>query len=450
MADPQSAGRGADEPVVPDGRRRRGRRLAAVAAALTAGGMLVSGCAAEAETPVLTWYMNPDDGGQQMLAEQCTDEADGRYRIEASLLPRDAPAQREQLARRLAAGDSSMDIMSIDPPFIPELAEPGFLAPVPEDVAEATTQDTLEGALDGARWNDELVTVPFWANTQLLWYRESVVEEAGLDMSEPVTWDQIMDAAADQDKHLGVQGIKAESMTVWVNSLIASQDEQILEDPSAPAEEIRTNLDSPAGKKAAEILARIGDEGLGGPGIASMDENQSMLLFQGEQGSFMVNWPFVWAATNAAAEEGTIDAEVPEDIGWAQYPRVDEDTPSAPPLGGINLGVGAESEHPELAYEAIECIVRPEHQAEYFVTNGNPPSSAEAFEDPRIEEDYPMADAIRESLENAAPRPQTPYYNEISTTIQEHYTPLDEIAPESTPAEADQYVIDVLRGERLL
>ena len=112
----------------------------------------------------------------------CTEAADGAYRIETTLLPRDAASQREQLARRLAASDRSLDIMSLDPPFIPELAEPGFLAPVPDELQD--TEGIVQGAVDSASWNDELVTVPFWANTQLLWYRESVVEEAGLDMSE--------------------------------------------------------------------------------------------------------------------------------------------------------------------------------------------------------------------------------------------------------------------------
>lgn len=430
-------------------RKRRKLRLVLTSAAAT-GVLLLSSCGQNDETPVLTWYINPDDGGQEELAQQCTEEADGAYRITTSLLPNDAPDQREQLARRLAAGDSSLDIMSLDPPFIPELADPGFLAPVPDEVAERTTEDTLEGALAGAMWEDELVTVPFWANTQLLWYRESVVEEAGLDMDESVTWDDLMDAAAEQEKYLGVQGIRAESMTVWVNALMESQDQSILVDPSAGAEELETNLDSEAGQESAAIVGRIGEEGLGGPGIASMDENQSMLLFQGDNGSFMVNWPFVWPATNAAAEEGSIDAEVPEDIGWAQYPRVDEDTPAAAPLGGINLGVGAESEHPDLAYEAIECIVTPENQAEYFVTNGNPPSAESAFEDSRVVEDFPMADAIRDALDTAAPRPQTPYYNEISESIQGQFTPLSGVNPDTTPAQTDSYIMEVLRGERLL
>lgn len=427
------------------------RRLSAATALGAVGALLMTGCgdADAGGTPTLTWYINPDAGGQAELAQQCSEESGGRYNIETSLLPRDAASQREQLARRLAAGDTSMDIMSLDPPFIPELAEPGFLAPVPAETAETTTEDVLEGPLEGALWKDELVAVPFWANTQLLWYRESVAEAAGLDMDEPVTWDQIMDAAREQDKYLGVQGTSAESMTVWVNGLIKSAGGEIIENPEAPADEIVIGMDSEAAQKAAEIVGTIGREGLGGPGLPTADEGASMNQFQSDDGSFMVNWPFIYAATAAAVEGGTVEQSMFEDIGWALWPRVNPDEPSAPPLGGINLGVGATSEHQDLAWEAVECIVQPENQAYYFVTNGNPPASEAAYEDPEVRETFPMWETIRQSLDQAAPRPQTPYYNEVSTAIQQEWTPPASVT-ENTPRETADFIEAVLKGDQLL
>jgi multiple sugar transport system substrate-binding protein len=436
-----------------DGNRPRYRSGAihtGAALSLVLGATLLAGCGSDDGPPTLTWYINPDDGGQAAIAQRCTEEAGGEYRIETSLLPNDAASQREQLARRLAAGDSSLDIMSLDPPFIPELAEPGFLAPVPDEVAERTTQNVVDGALAGAQWKDELVTVPFWANTQLLWYRKSVAEAAGLDMSQPVTWQQLIDAAADQGKYLGVQGQRGESMTVWLNALIESAGGRILENPEAEADQIELGLASESGTAAADVIATIGKEGLGGPGLPTQDENNSMILFQGDDGSFMVNWPFVWPATNAAVEDGALEPELIEDIGWTLYPRMNENEPTAPPLGGINLGVGAASEHPDLAYAAIECIVSPENQAEYFITNGNPPSNTEAYEDPRIEEAFPMADTIRDSLELAAPRPQTVFYNEVSTSLQQSFAPPSQVDPATTPQQTSEFIMSVLRGESLL
>ncbi|WP_421742270.1 extracellular solute-binding protein [Cellulomonas sp.] len=430
------------------GRRRRALALVtvlAVAAPLAACASTASG------PPVLTWYINPDNGGQAEIAQQCTESAGGAYSIETSVLPRNASAQREQLARRLAAKDSSIDIMSLDPPFIPELAEPGFLAPVPPDVQAAVTKDVVQGALDGATWKDELVTVPFWANTQLLWYRKSVAETAGLDPEKtPVTWQQIMDAAKDQDKYLAVQGKKAESLTVWINALVESAGGQILENPEAPADEVQLGLETPAGEAAATIIGTIGTEGLGGPGLPTEDEGASLSIFQGDKGSFMVNWPFVWSATQASVEDGTLDQSLLDDIGWALYPQVTEGTESAPPYGGINLGIGAYSTHVDLAYEAAQCIVTPEHQAQYFATNGNPPSNTTAYDDQAVKDAFPMADVIRESLELAAPRPQTPYYNEVSSGLQETWHPPSAVTPEKTPTESTDLITAVLRGEQLL
>lgn len=430
--------------------RSRVARRASLASAAAVGALLMAGCAPAEENPTLTWYTNPDDGGQAEIAKICSDAAGGRYTIETSMLPNDAASQREQLTRRLAAGDTSMDIMSLDPPFIPELAEPGFLAPVPQDVQQHARENTLEGALAGAMWKDTMVSVPFWANTQLLWYRKSVAEEAGLDMSQPVTWDQLIEAARQTDTELGVQGNRAESMTVWVNALVEGGGESIIADPAAPADEVRTNLDSEAGRKAAEIISTIGREGLGSAGRPTQAENESMLLFQGDTGSFMVNWPFVWPATLKSAESGALPADLPEDIGWTTYPRTMEGQEAAPPLGGINLGVGAKSEHPDLAYEAISCITSAENQALYFKGNGNPAADPKAYEDPEVLEQYPMAPVIRESLDKAAPRPQTPYYNEVSTAIQLSFTPPSAVDPATTPAQTDQFIQEVLRGERLL
>src|SRR4051812_17495597 len=436
-------GRGADV-------QRRSRGLA-----LIAGLALIvplAACASEGSgPPVLTWYINPDDGGQADIAADCTKSADGAYRIETSVLPRDASAQREQLARRLAAKDASIDIMSLDPPFIPELAEPGFLAPIPDDVAQRVSENVVQGALAGSTWGDKLVAVPFWANTQLLWYRKSVAQAAGLDPAKtPVTWQQIMDAAGSQDKYLAVQGTKAESLTVWINALVESAGGKILENPEAPADELKLGLETPAGKAAAQIIGDIGSQNLGGPALPTEDENASMSIFQGDRGSFMVNWPFVWSATNAAVKDGTLPASLIEDVGWAIYPQVAEGTAAAPPYGGISLGIGAFSKYVKEAFAAAECIVTPEHQAQYFVSNGNPASNTEAYDDPAVLKAFPMADVIRQSLEQAAPRPQTPYYNEVSVGLQQTWHPPSAVNPKTTPAESQTYITAVLRGEQLL
>ncbi len=439
------------------------RRRAAVLAGAALVAAPLAACGAfgdDSGPPTLTWYINPDAGGQAEIASRCTEEADGAYTIDTSLLPRDATSQREQLVRRLASNDSSIDLMSIDPPFIPEFAEAGFLAPVPAELAESSTEDIVESAQEGAMWDDELVTVPFWANTQLLWYRKSAVEDAGLDLEEPVTWAQILEAARESGSTVAVQGTLAESLTVWANALVASAGGEILPDPDVDPEELDVQLDTEAGRLAATIMREVTeDPEIAGSAVTTADEDASNVLFMGDSGGFMVNYPFVYAAVratlDAAKEAGDQEAadaaqEQLDDIGWAIYPRAVEGEEAAPPYGGINLGVGAFSEHVDLSYDAIACIVTEENQAYYFVSNGNPPAKNAAYDDKEVRELYPMAPVIRESLDLAAPRPQTPYYSEVSGGLQRVWHPTTALDPEVDPAEAEDLVTAVLRKEALL
>ncbi|RBY79205.1 ABC transporter substrate-binding protein [Blastococcus sp. TF02-09] len=440
---------GASRAARPRPGRPRRRGVAGAAAALVAAGTLAA-CGSDGGTQTLTWYINPDSGGQAEIASRCTDAADGRYRITVSQLPRDSPSQREQLVRRLAAEDDSIDIMSLDPPYIPEFAQAGFLAPVPDDVADRVTEDVVQSAIEGSTWDDQLVAVPFWANTQLLWYRKSVVEEAGLDMSQPVTWEQVVEAARSTGTTVSVQGIRSESLTVWVNALIESAGGSVIEEEAEAPEDYQFGLTSEAGVRAAEVLQMISDSGTVGPAFTTANEDSNATQFEGETGGFMVNWPFVWPRAQSGVEAGTLDQSVPDDYGWALYPRVDADQESAPPYGGINLGIGAFSRNVDFAFEAAECIVSEENQAYYFTTNGNPAAKSTVFDDPDVVDVFPQAPVIRQSLEQAAPRPLTPYYSEVSGSIQRDYHPTTAVDPEATPERATDLITAVLSGEELL
>ena len=427
------------------------RQLGGAAAAAVLASTLAAcgGGGGGGSVPVLNWYINPDSGGQAEIAQRCSDASNGAYTIETSQLPRESSSQREQLVRRLAANDTSIDLMSLDPPYIPEFAQAGFLAPVPEDLAGRVTEGVVQSSIDSATWQDELVAVPFWANTQLLWYRKSVADAAGLDMSQPVTWDQLISAAQDQQKLLSAQGRRAESLTVWLNALIESAGGSIIEENSTDPEKIKLGLTTPAADRAAEVMGAVANSGVVGPAFSTSSEDTSATEFESADGGFMVNWPFVYSRALSAVEAGTLDPSVPADYGWALYPRTDADEPSAPPFGGIDLGVSAFSEHVDLVYAATECITSDENQAYYMTTNGNPASSAAVYDDPKVLEVFPMAPTILESLQAAANRPQTPYYSEVSGGIQRTYHPPSSVTPQ-TGEQAQTLISDVLSGDQLL
>ena len=400
--------------------------------------------------PTLNWYINPDNGGQAELAAKCTAEANGAYRIVTSVLPNNATAQREQLVRRLAAKDSSIDLMSLDPPFIPEFAEAGFLRPFSEAEARDLTAGVLEGPIESAMWDGQLVAAPFWANTQLLWFRRSVVRAAGIDPSrQPVTWDQIIDVASNAGKTVGVQANLYEGYMVWISALVASAGGQILENPEA-GKDVRPAIDSPAGRRAAEIVQKLGRSPAADPALSTTDEEAARATFQGDRGGFMVNWAYVYGAAQEAVAAGSLAQSVLDDIGWGRYPRVDANTPSRPPLGGINLGIGAYSNHHDEALQAVRCITSLESQTQYMIKSKNPGARAAVYDNAEVRRIFPMADDIRQSINDGAPRPKTPYYTDVSTAVQRTFHPPASVDPARTPERAARFIVDVLKDKRLL
>ncbi len=414
------------------------------ASALTACGGGGSG------VPTLNWYINPDNGGQAELAAKCTAASNGAYRVETSVLPNDATAQREQLVRRLAAKDASIDLMSLDPPFIPEFAAAGFLRPFTDAEARELTAGVLAGPIESATWNGRLVAAPFWANTQLLWYRKSVAQRAGVDPSrQPVTWNQIMKAASDTGTIVGVQGNLYEGYMVWISALVSSAGGQILENPEA-GKDVRPAIDSEAGRRAAAVVQQLGRSPAADPALSTADEEATRATFEGSTGAFMVNWAYVYGAAQEAVADGTLDQAVLDDIGWARYPRVDASADSRPPLGGINLGVGAYGKHKDEAVQAVRCIASLESQIQYMVKSKNPGARAGVYDDPEVRRIFPMADDIRQSIDDSAPRPKTPYYTDVSTAVQRTFHPPASVDPARAPGQAARLIVDVLKDKVLL
>src|SRR6476660_492294 len=230
------------------------RRVAGSFASLALASALLAACSSDSGTTELTWYINPDTGGQAAIAEKCsTDE----YTIATQVLPQSSSEQRIQLSRRLAAEDPEIDLMSLDPPFTAEFAAAGFLAEVPQDAkAQLEKQGTFKGAMDAATWEDKLVVFPFWSNTQVLWYRKSFAQKAGIDMSQPVTWDQIIDAAAKNGGKVSVQSNKYEGYVIWINALISGAGCEIATDTNKGLD-MKREINSPAGDKAASVIQKL-------------------------------------------------------------------------------------------------------------------------------------------------------------------------------------------------
>ena len=431
-------------------------RAAASVAAATLSMSVLAACGAGDGKATLNWYINPD--GQVTLNKLAKDCSTDDYNIKIQLLPTSATDQRTQLARRLAAGDSSTDLMSLDPVFVPEFANAKWLAPFEgESAGKVLDDDVLKGAAETVQWDDQVVAAPQWANTQVLWHRKSLAEAAGLDMSKPVTWDQVIDAAADNDGTVGVQANKYEAYVVWINALIQGAGGNIL-DPSTVEDgrDAKVTIDSKAGADAAAVIKKLADSGAKQPDFSTSNEGTSLgaMFPQDGPGEFMTNWTFVYKNYEGLIGKpgGPKDKAGFEDLGWARYPQTVAGEDSKPPIGGIDIGVGAYSKHPEFAQEAAICVTNSEAQTALAVNEGLMPSRQSVYDSDELKEAYPadLLTLFSESVDTGGPRPKSAFYSQISSAVQSKWHSPTSVNPGNTPGTSAEFLKAVLSGKALL
>jgi multiple sugar transport system substrate-binding protein len=137
-------------------------------------------------------------------------------------------------------------------------------------------------------------------------------------------------------------------------------------------------------------------------------------------------------------------------MGWARWPSISRDRESRVTIGGINLGVGAYSKHPESAFAAASCLASENNQRLAAVKGGLPPTITSLYRDSKVREIFPFADILLETLNNGVQRPQTPLYNDISLAISHTLHPMRSINPEKDVRRLRKKIERALHSEGLL
>jgi multiple sugar transport system substrate-binding protein len=387
---------------------------------LLASTLAACGSGAGSGRPTLNWYNFPDDSGAlQKAADRCSQASHGRYRISYNKLPRAADGQRQQLVRRLAAHDNSLDILGLDVTWAAEFAEARWIREWTGAAKQRATEGTLRVPLQTSTWKNKLYAVPYNTNTQLLWYRKDLVP------TPPKTWAEMLVMAgnlARQGKphYVEIQGAQYEGLTVWFNTLINSAGGSIL-NPQAT----KPSLGPPA-VRAATIMRTLARSVAADPSLSNQMEDQNRLAMESGSAAFELNYPFVYPSMKAN------NPALFKNFRWAPYPRVDANRPARPTIGGIDLAVSAYTRHPQLAFEAALCLRNRENQLTAALVGGLPPTLRGLYDEPSFVKAYPFAKDVLASLQSASVRPLTPAYQNVSIAVSHTLSPPSGIDPVSS------------------
>jgi multiple sugar transport system substrate-binding protein len=336
------------------------------------------------------------------------------------------------------AKDPSVDIVSMDVPYVPEFAAAGWTISV-EDILTADEQAKFfQGTLHGATYQGKLGGVPWWNNGPGLYYRKDLFAAKGLQ--PPKTYDELLNAA----KTLQTGDVAGFAMQLpqneggiinWMEylwgyggDLVDDKLNVVLDQSSAGADGMQKIVDFVYTDKIipqAALQFKLGAD--------------VMNLFRGGKAAMIRLW-----FSNAGDLYQPDSAIKQEQWDLAPLPSNDGAKPGPGCLGDWNLGVSKFSTKQKEALEAVRILTGFEFQRARFLDGGFLPSRTAVFDDPDIQKKYPYAKAAQASFENLKPRPVTPYYPDISANaIQPAFG--QAMARQLTPDQAIKQMTDKMR-----
>jgi multiple sugar transport system substrate-binding protein len=386
----------------------------------------------------LNFYsFNDPSGAVATAVTNCSKQSNGKYTITYNKLPSSADDQRLQMARRLAAQDSTMDILGLDVTWEAEFSQAGWILPWTGTYKQQAEAGTLKVPLQTATWKGQLVAVPYNSNTQLLWYRDDLVK------TPPTTWDQmIADAeqlAKEGKPHLiEIQGAQYEGVTVWFNTLVASAGGSILTPSSANA------APGQAWLTALGTMKKLATSVAADPSLPVQQEDQGRLAMEAGTAAFELNYPFVYPSMK------TDKPDLFKHFKWALYPGLVPGQPARVTIGGIDMAISKYSPHPDLAFQAALCLRDRQNQLNAAVKGGLPPTLESLYNDPAMAAPYPFHAEILSALQTASVRPATPAYQNISIVISHHVSPSAGIDPKGTEQAMIGEINDALQSKGVI
>lgn len=396
--------------------------------------MVLSGCASGGEGEgegteegldtrgPISFAMGANDAGKLEPIIEAWNAEHPEEEVSLVELPQEANGQRDQLVQSLQAESGDYDVMALDVTWTAEFAANGWLQPLDGDLA-LDTSGLLPATVDSATYMDTLYAAPQNTNAQLLFYRTDIVEEA------PTTWDELLsnrDAADEADMDLLVMQLRNyEGLAVQTTQAINSWGGAVVDtDGQTPV------VDSEEAKAGIQALADAYANGDIPKDANGFTEEQTNLSFLAGESVFAYNWPYMY---DTAKNEPT--SEVGDDFDVAAI--VGPDGPGASTLGGYNNGINAFSENKATAFDFVQFILSEENQRS-FAEQSFPPVLASIYDDEELISEFPYLPALKDALENAQPRPVTPYYAAVSKAIADNaYAAIVEGTP------VDQAVADM-------
>jgi multiple sugar transport system substrate-binding protein len=374
--------------------------------------------APDRRTGDLSLLMEPDGtGAWHELIEEFQQKHPGT-RIQFVDAPPATDTREDMYSTSFLSGEAAYDIVYCDVTWTPKFAAAGWLLDLSGRLSPTDKDDFLQADLQAGMYDGKLYRIPAFTDAGVLYYRQDLVQRP------PETFDELAELSKrfESPARYGFlwQGKQYEGLiAVFLETLWGFGGEWI----DAPNRKVV--LDSPEAVQAIDFLRNtVGT--ISPTAITTYTEEDTRVMFENGKGVFLRNWPYVWFLIQQTSH--TVGR-----VGMAPPVHAPGRT-SASVLGGWGFAISRFTRNPELAWQFIEFLTRPEQLAKIQSRLGRIPARKQL-----------VPPKFAEILKGARPRPAIAVYAQASDILQRWVSAA--VTRRVTPQEAMQ---EATRETRLL
>jgi multiple sugar transport system substrate-binding protein len=401
---------------------RRGRLRPARGLALLLGALvLLGGCGerARGDRPITLVFKHAKILGPADPLPGLVREFEARHpgiRVETESLPWNSDEQHQFYVINLEGGGAPLDVMMLDVIWVAEFARAGWLLDLTPHVEPGERERHFPSAIAAAAHGGRLWALPWIMNVGLLYYRADLLAKHGL--APPETWEDLVAQVGriregERGPRLdGVlwQGKQYEGMVVNVLEAVWANGARVM------GEEGEIFPDRARAEEALAFLRRLITSGVSPAWVTAADEELTRRAFGAGRAIFLRNWPYARDLFELP------DSPVRGKVGMAPLPRHAGGTRGAGSTGGAHLAVDARTRHPAAAVALARFLTGAHAQRAMAAGVALNPTRLALYDDPDLVRSHPHLPAVRSLALQGRPRPVTPHYLTISTTLQPEFS----------------------------
>ncbi|SHE55711.1 sorbitol/mannitol transport system substrate-binding protein [Modicisalibacter ilicicola DSM 19980] len=348
---------------------------------------------------------------------------------------------RQRMTTDIATKGGQFDVMTIGTYEVPIWAERDWLAPLNDLPEEYQVDDLLTSVRDGLSQDGTLHALPFYGESSMMYYRQDMFDQAGIEVPEQPTWEEVRDWAS-QLHNPGEEtyGICLRGKPGWgenmalVSTMVNTFGGRWFDMQWNP------QLDAAAWQEAVSFYVDLLNE-YGPPGASSNGFNENLALFSRGNCAMWVD------ATSAAGKlYDTGESQVADKLGFAPAP-IAETPKGSHWLWSWALAIPASSDSKAAAKEFITWATSQEYielVGEQKGWTSVPPGTREStYANENYQQAAPFAGFVLEAMQSADPTDST---LEPSPYVGVQFVGIPEF--QSIGTQVGQMIAAALTGER--